>query len=623
MLAPARSPWRTIIPVRFGLVLGCFALLLLPGAVGTASAQVTTTTINQTSCIQGDTNPTGPCLTGGFLKDLTVDCSLAGAAGKISTALSNIQDRSGPNRITVTGTCGAEVVTVSGFNRLTIQGGVGGATISNKALTITNSTVIILNALTFTATQVTGAMLNVQASSVFLNGVTVQNSSGTGINVFPQSTLGFTSTPSVISGNGFAGIAVGAGSTVGVGNVTISNNGSLGGGFDLLRAGIAATNGASVVLDNRSAGGANGPVDIFQNAGNGILLTGGSRLSSEAIFNPSLIHIHDNGKTNLAVEGGDATIIGNFRFDGAPGASSFGPVQIGVFSGRLEIGGGVVVQGGVGGAVNSNLIIGSEGPMTVTGGVTLLFGSTGFLIDSNSIDTLTCDATSWAANGDDQSTIGNNTCPSTGPTVTVNAGTGLSGGGTIGQGGSVTLTNMGVLSVSADSPLTSTGGQNAVVGLTPNYFIQNGTSPQSNASFNVAGNGTIGGSSTIGGNGSVGGTLSAASNNFGVDANGAVTIGNGTPITRYASATFTINVPSLKPNTCTNSTQAFAAVGSGTNDTLALGVPNAFMSVGGFVIFQAWESAPNTITIRACNVSPNGPATSAVSGALRVSLFKH
>jgi hypothetical protein len=596
--------------------------LLLPGAVGTASAQVTTTTINQTPCIQGDTNPTGPCLTGGFLKDLTVDCSLSGAAGKISTALSNIQDRSGPNRITITGTCGAEVVTVSGFNRLTIQGGVGGATISNRAFNITDSTTIILNALTFTATQVPGAMLNVQASSVFLNGVTVQNSSGTGINVFPQSSLGFLSTPNVISGNGFAGITVGADSTVNVGNVTINNNGSQG-LFDLQRAGIAATNGATVVVDNRTAGGANGPVNVFQNAGHGILLTHGSTLNSEAIFNPSLIHFHDNGRPGIGVEGGDATVIGNFKFDGTPPASDFGPTQIEVASGRLEIGGGVVVEGGVRGAVNANLIIGSEGPMTVTGGVTLLFGSTGFLIDSNSIDTLTCDATSWAANADGQSTIGNNTCPSTGPTVTVNAGTGLSGGGTIGQGGSVTLNNMGVLSVSADSPLTSIGGQNPVIGLTPNYFIQNGTSPQSNASFNVAGNGTIGGNSTIGGNGSVGGTLSAASNNFRVDANGAVTIGNGTPITRYASATFTINVPSLKPNTCTNFTQPFAAVGSGTNDTLALGVPNAFMSVGGFVMFQAWESAPNTITIRACNVSPNGPATSAVSGALRVSLFKH
>src|SRR5258708_40312530 len=77
-------------------------------AVGTAAAQ--TTTINQTSCING----TGTCTTGGLLETVALDCSLAGSAGKISTALSSLHDRSGPNLITVTGTCSAEIVNVTG-----------------------------------------------------------------------------------------------------------------------------------------------------------------------------------------------------------------------------------------------------------------------------------------------------------------------------------------------------------------------------------------------------------------------------------------------------------------------------------------------------------------------------
>jgi hypothetical protein len=59
------------------------------------------------------------------------------------------------------------------------------------------------------------------------------------------------------------------------------------------------------------------------------------------------------------------------------------------------------------------------------------------------------------------------------------------------------------------------------------------------------------------------------------------------------------------------------------HDAVALGVPNSFMSAGGFLMFQAWESAPNAITIRMGNVSPNGPASSAVTGTIRVDLLKH
>ncbi len=104
---------------------------------------------------------------------------------------------------------------------------------------------------------------------------------------------------------------------------------------------------------------------------------------------------------------------------------------------------------------------------------------------------------------------------------------------------------------------------------------------------------------------------------------GSLLIGGGTAIKQYVSATFAITMPSLKPNSCTQITQTLQAVGAGTNDTVALGVPNSFMSVGGFIVFQAWENSPNTIKIRICNLSPTGPASAAATGMIRVDLFKH
>lgn len=64
------------------------------------------------------------------------------------------------------------------------------------------------------------------------------------------------------------------------------------------------------------------------------------------------------------------------------------------------------------------------------------------------------------------------------------------------------------------------------------------------------------------------------------------------------------------------------AVANG-NNTIALGVPSAFLAVGGVLMFQAWEAGDDSLTIRACNVSPNGPASKPVNGTIRVDLWKH
>jgi hypothetical protein len=101
---------------------------------------------------------------------------------------------------------------------------------------------------------------------------------------------------------------------------------------------------------------------------------------------------------------------------------------------------------------------------------------------------------------------------------------------------------------------------------------------------------------------------------------GSLTIGTGTAITEHLSMTFSLGVPSLKPNTCTTSTFTFTGASDG--DTTALGVPNALMAAGN-IIYSAWVSSANTVTIRACDINPNGPATTAVSGTVRVDIWKH
>ncbi len=51
------------------------------------------------------------------------------------------------------------------------------------------------------------------------------------------------------------------------------------------------------------------------------------------------------------------------------------------------------------------------------------------------------------------------------PSLTVTAGTGLSGGGAVALGNSVTLTNAGVLGIGVASGITTTGGQNPTLGI--------------------------------------------------------------------------------------------------------------------------------------------------------------
>src|SRR5439155_19510024 len=61
------------------------------------------------------------------------------------------------------------------------------------------------------------------------------------------------------------------------------------------------------------------------------------------------------------------------------------------------------------------------------------------------------------------------------PSFTVNAGTGLTGGGVAGLGGILSLSNSGLLSLSVNAPLASSGGQNPTLSLSTVDIAHGGT----------------------------------------------------------------------------------------------------------------------------------------------------
>ncbi|MGE5815056.1 MAG: hypothetical protein ACM36C_11255 [Acidobacteriota bacterium] len=389
------------------------ALLIVAFTAAPATAQ---NTINQTTC--GGVNGVGSCLTNGFLQDLTVSCT--GQGPELARALAQITDRNGPNRITLSGNCGG--IGIVGFNRLTIVG--DGSPVGGFWL-IANSQEISLRSINFDFSVQSGNVV-IQGSQVTFDGITVTNARGGnlpsefGVSL-ADSTLEFTGAPSLITNNPCVGISVDAGSQANFANVTISNNG-LGQGCGGQRHGVRVRKGGSVNLANRilviGQGLVDAPLDISGNGKNGIAMEGGT-LTTSAEGGSALIHIHHNVDTGLEVVG-SADVEGHVQFDNnhmGGGDPLFpGPLQIVVaFGGSLGIGGGVSVQGGLAALFNASLLIGNGGPMTITGGGILNHGSTALMGGQNTIDTLTCDDTSWAFNADNQSVIGTNTCPSAGP----------------------------------------------------------------------------------------------------------------------------------------------------------------------------------------------------------------
>jgi hypothetical protein len=108
------------------------------------------------------------------------------------------------------------------------------------------------------------------------------------------------------------------------------------------------------------------------------------------------------------------------------------------------------------------------------------------------------------------------------------------------------------------------------------------------------------------------------SGQFQVSAAGAVTIGNGTPIAQHISTTASVSFSSLASASCAVVTTN--ATGASDGDSIALGVPNGLASAGDIILF-GWVSAPDTVSIRACNM---GGATLENSvGSVRIDVWKH
>lgn len=389
-------------------LLACIFLLFALAVARPGAAQ----TVSQTTC--GGTNGISTCLTNGFLQDLTVDCTQAAPAGLVSTALAKITDRDGPNRITLSGTCTAGF-NITGFNRLTLQ---GPATLT-RGINIINSRNIQLRSLVFDFAG-TSNFVGLGGSQVNFDGITVKNSQNMGVSV-GGSGLGFSGSPSLITANACVGIDVGSGSQLNLSNATISNNGA-GQNCGSQKDGVQVHNGGSISLSTQTV--VNNAVvdallDISGNGGAGINLNGSGVLTTFAETGTIPIHIHDNVDVGVALFGtASADFEGQLLFEGndqTPQPPFPSSQIIAAGDAFLSIGEGAVVHGGLAAAFNAFVIVGNGGPTTITGGVLLNQGAVGALAGANSIDTLTCDASSWANNLDNASVIGTNTCPTSGP----------------------------------------------------------------------------------------------------------------------------------------------------------------------------------------------------------------
>jgi hypothetical protein len=378
------------------------AVLLTLSTPDDASGQ---TTHNQTTCVPtGGVTPLNCLDASGFKQSIAVTCP---GSPNIGQALASITDRNGPNRITITGSCGTQFATIVGHNRLTLEGPV-----TIRGLAIINSRAITLKSMTFDA-GAGGPALTLNGSEVVLEGTTITGSccDNGGVTLLANSILsGSVNALSTITGNFGSGVDVGGGSVLNALNMTISNN---------AMQGIHAHDGGTVNLNGRPrvfpAPAVNRPIDISGNGDEGIELEGGTLNGSSE--GGGLIHIHDNGATGLDIGSGFAGLEGNILIENN-GEGDFGDAEAGVAAGTLVFGQGAVINGSIV-ALHSTLLLGSGGPMTHSGGVQLLQGSLGAVNEGSTVDGMECDGTSWVTQLFGAATITNSTCPLEAPTGTV------------------------------------------------------------------------------------------------------------------------------------------------------------------------------------------------------------
>jgi hypothetical protein len=230
------------------------------------------------------------------------------------------------------------------------------------------------------------------------------------------------------------------------------------------------------------------------------------------------------------------------------------------------------------------------------------------------------------------------TFPGANTITSVAAGTGLSGGG---NSGSVTLSlNTAV----TDARYLQLIGGTLAGGVTATSFTGNGSTLTSlnpanlsagTAGINITGNAATAIVSATASNATALGGVMAGNyarldigNAFNgkqsvtgdVATTGSLTIGTGTAITKHLSILVNPSFAAAKPGTCMSAN--FTLTGAADGDTIALGVPNERMLGGGILLFSAWVSATDTVTIQECNLSQS-PQKTAGSGAIRLDLWKH
>ena len=452
--------------------------------------------------------------------------------------------------------------------------------------------------------------------------------------------------PNYAPTSGSASYVAKSGDTM-TGTLNLPSNGLVAGGNQLVLSGgnvgigtatpEAVSGYTSLHIDNSGAGFGGGFLELTHSAtgakgrvvmdDNGFLL---HALNSEPVkiksgnFNggsdPGHIYIAVNGNVGLSTNNPAATleVNGTAKFDGPV---TFAPGQTFPGAGNGTITGVTAGTGLSGGGTSGNVTLNNTGVLNLTAGtgITSSGGPTPMLTLNTGFTDLRYPQLSGNNNlFGNQSVTGTirGSSLSSSAAGVIGTSPNTAGAGFLGLGsyGVYGVTNNGNGSGVYGAGVAN--GSTGVFGTGAGYGIYGTTSLPTGVAgaFNVANNGEI-----LSGQNTGTEVFSVASTGA-VSTAGSVTIGSGTPIVKHLSQTFSASFPSLKPSTCTS--LAFTLTGASDGDTTALGVPNALMAVGN-VIYSGWVNATNSVTIRACNVNPNGPATTAASGTVRVDVWKH
>jgi hypothetical protein len=245
-------------------------------------------------------------------------------------------------------------------------------------------------------------------------------------------------------------------------------------------------------------------------------------------------------------------------------------------------------------------------------------GSVTFSIGSSTLGTVALQSGQAAFTVEDAESLGIGTCTITAEYTPAAGSAFLAGSGALAQ----TVLEFGVALLTGNNAFS--GNQNVTGSVTANSFAGNGSNL---TNVNAAEPGGVAAAkyarldipNLFNGNQSVTGNLGATGV---LKTTGTLVVGNlGTPITEHLSVLVNPGFAALQPLSCASA--AFTLTGAANGGTIALGVPTARMTGGGTLLYTAWVSAPNQVTLRACNIDSKAAQKIAGSGAIRVDIWRH